>query len=262
MAGMVDLLGLIGLVDKILRLKQRVRGIPDEVSEVLEVVSSACVDLEALSGVLGGHRESFGDKHGILGVLDADVNALYSALLQLETFIEDHAPSNDPDATPLDVAGRTVAWVAREYRGDTAGKLLKDIATRMERIEKSKTSLLLVATSAIARNGSVTGRVAPVGGSGVPAGCGAGFRNPFEDPRRDSGPRTNTQTPPNDESLLSSRDSTWSSTTCVESVAETVGPPSTIPSGKSSRPAFVLNGKAEMYDGPLSSPGRPFASPN
>jgi len=254
MAGMVDpLFGLIRLVDKFVRLKQQVRGVPEEVISVLDAVSHARSGLQALSSVLDGHRENFGDEHGILERIATDVNAFHSTLLRLESFIDSHAPSTDPNANLLGVAGRTIVWIAKEYHSDTVKRMRKDIAMHIKRIEESKTTLLLVAASAIARSNSVVGRtiLRRHTETGVPADGGVQLRDPFDDSGRGSGPQNIKAS--TGESLFSSGDSTWSSVTYVESIPETVGPAPTIASKKSSRPAFVPTGKADMYDNPSPS---------
>ncbi|KAI9763895.1 MAG: hypothetical protein M1840_009007 [Geoglossum simile] len=243
MAGMVDpLFGLIRLVDKIVRLKQQVRNIPDEVHRVLDAVSRARGGLQALSSVLDDHKEIFGDKFAILAGLDTDIPAFHSTLLELESFIDDYAPSTNPNATLLEVAGRTVVWIAKEYRDDRVKKLQEDIARHIRWIEESKSTLLLVATSAIARSNSVVENVLRTG-NGVRADGGIRSR---DDPRRGSRPQS-IQTPPGESLFSSSRDSTWSSATYVDSTPGTMKPASTMASKKSSRPAFVPNGKAEIW---------------
>ncbi|KAI9773271.1 MAG: hypothetical protein M1839_002183 [Geoglossum umbratile] len=253
MAGMVDpLFRLISLVDKIVRLKAKVRGIPDAVNEILEAVGHARGGLHTLPRVLQEHRENFGDEHGVLERLDTDVNVFYSTLVKLETFIGKHAPQTDPNANPFEVAGRAIGWIINTEYQETVRKLRKDIATHIKRIEESKSTLLLIATSVIARNNGAVGRVVPVGRQigAVPASGGVDFKVPFVNLGRNSSSRINIQPSPTEsvgEPLVSSGDSTWSSATYASSIAGTVAPTPSIASKKSSRSTFTPAGRAKIW---------------
>ena len=249
---MDPLFGLISLVDKIVRLKAQVRGIPDAVNEILEAVAHARSGLGALPRVLNDHKESFGDEHGVLERINADIKSFHSTLVKLENFIKKHAPPTDPNAHVFEVAGRVIGWIIDAEYPETVKKLRKDIATHIKRIEESKQTLLLIATNVIARNSSVVAGAVPVRRQAeyaIPADGGVEIKIPFEDLGWSSSPRVNIQPSPTDLTggpIFSSGDSTCSSVTYAGSIAETVTPALTIASRKSSRPAFIPAGRAEM----------------